>query len=311
MAKEEATEPLQDMDDISSDEMIVRKKKAPEKKTGVTVASVLKTVADALVALRAKRPLVHCLSGHVAAHFSANALLALGGSSAMVEDMSEVPPFVKLADSLLINTGTVTKVQTEAMRAAVSHANMNGKPWLLDPVAVGVLPLRTFIAKELMRRFPAMIRGNASEILFLAGNETSMCRGVESTASSDETIVQAARLAGVTRATVLVTGETDYVASEGAPVVAISNGSPMMTRVAGIGTAQGAFGAAFLGTLGSKARWEAALATALVTAIAGEIAAAKTSAPGSYQIAFLDALAAIKPDDIIKRGHVKLIERAS
>ena len=162
-----------------------------------------------------------------------------------------------------------------------------------------------------MRRFPAIIRGNASEILFLAGNETSMCRGVESTASSDETIVQATRLAGVTRAAVLVTGETDYVAAEGAPVVAISNGSPMMSRVAGIGTAQGAFGAAFLGTLGSKARWEAALATALVTAIAGELAAAKTSAPGSYQIAFLDALAAIKPDDIVKRGHVKLIEQAS
>ena len=29
-------EPLQDMDDISSDEMIVRKKRTPEKKTGVT-----------------------------------------------------------------------------------------------------------------------------------------------------------------------------------------------------------------------------------------------------------------------------------
>ena len=304
-------EPLQDMDDISSDEMIVRKKKVQEKKVGVTAASVLRTAADALDALRAKRPLVHCLSGHVAAHFSTNALLALGGSSAMVEDMSEVPPFVKLADSLLVNTGTVTKTQTEAMRAAVSHANMNGKPWALDPVAVGVLPLRTYIAKELMRRFPAMIRGNASEILFLAGNETSVCHGVESTASSDETVVQAARLASVTRAAVLVSGATDYVAGEGAPVVAVSNGAPMMSRVAGIGTAQGVLGAAFLGTLGSKARWEATLATALVTAIAGEFAAAKTSAPGSYQIAFLDALAAIKPDDVVKRGRVKLIDRAS
>lgn len=304
-------EPLQDMDDISSDEMIVRKKKAPEKKTGVTVASVLKTAADALDALRAKRPLVHCISGHVAAHFSSNALLALGGSSAVVEDMSEVPPFVKLADSLLVNTATVTKAQSEVMRAAVSHANLNGKPWVLDPVAVGVLPLRTYIAKELIRRFPAMIRGNASEILYLAGTENAVCHGVESTASSDETIVQATRLAAVTRASVLVTGPTDYVAGEGAPVVAIANGSPMMARVAGIGSVQGAFGAAFLGTLGSKARWEATLATALVTAIAGELAAAKTSAPGSYQIAFLDALAAVKPDDIVKRGHVKLIEHIS
>ncbi len=298
---------LQDMDDISSDEMIVRKKKVAEKKTGVTASFVLKTAAEALAALREKRPLVHCITGHVAAHFSANALLALGGSSAMVEDMSEITPFVKMADALLVNTGTVTKPQTEAMRAAVSHANLNGKPWVLDPVAVGLLPLRTFIAKELMRRFPAMIRGNASEILFLAGNEDSICRGAESTASSDETLVQATRLAGVTRAAVLVTGPTDYVAGEGAPVVSISNGSPMMSRVAGIGSAQGLFGAAFLGTLGSKARWEATLATALVTAIAGEMAAAKASAPGSYQIAFLDALSAIRPEDIVKRGKVKVI----
>ncbi len=33
---------LQDMDDISSDEMIVRKKKVAEKKTGVTASFVLK-----------------------------------------------------------------------------------------------------------------------------------------------------------------------------------------------------------------------------------------------------------------------------
>ncbi len=307
MAKEE----LQDMDDYSSDELIVRKKKTPEKRTGVTAASVLRTAADALDALRKKRPLVHCLTGHVAAHFSANALLSLGGSSAMVEDMSEVPQFVKVADGLLVNTGTVTKAQTEAMRAAVSHANMNGKPWVLDPVAVGSLPLRTFIAKELMRRFPAMIRGNASEILFLAGNEDSMVRGVESTASSDATIQQAWRLACVTRAAVLVTGATDYVAAEGTPVVAVSNGSPMMSRVAGIGSAQGAFGAAFLGTLGSKARWEAAVATALVTSIAGELAAAKASSPGAYQMAFLDALDAIRPEDVVKRGRVKLVDGAA
>ncbi len=303
-----AQEPLQDMDDISSDEMIVRKKKVAEKKTGVTPASVLKAAASALEALREKRPLVHCLTGHVAANFSANALLALGGSSAMVEDMSEVVPFVRMADALLVNTGAVTKPQTESMRAAVSHANINGKPWVLDPVAVGVLPLRTFIAKELIRRFPAMIRGNASEILFLAGDETSICRGAESTASSDGTPIQAMRLAGVTRAAVLVTGATDYVAAEGAPVVAVSNGSPLMSKVAGIGSAQGAFGAAFLAVLGSKARWEATLATALVTAIAGELAAEKTSAPGSYQIAFLDALEAITPADVIKRGQVKILE---
>lgn len=303
MAKEIQHE---EMDDFSDDELIIRKKRTQEKKTGVTPDAVKKTAAESLEALRAKRPLVHCLTGHVAACYTANALLALGASSAVVEDTSELSAFAGLSDSLLINTGTVTKAQTEAMRAAVSHANMGGKPWALDPVAVGTLPLRTFIAKELMRRFPAMIRGNASEILYLAGNENAVCRGVESTASSDETILQATRLAGVTRAAVLVTGATDYVAAEGAPVVALSNGSPMMSRVAGIGSVQGAIGAAFLGALGGKARWEATLATALVTAIAGELAAEKTTAPGSYQIAFLDALDALTPQDVVARAKVKV-----
>ena len=277
-------------DEFSPDELIIRKKKAPEQRTGVTADAVLKTAADALEALRAKNPLIECLTSLAGASQAANALFAAGASPMVVEDMGEATQLARAADGLLVNMGTVTKPQTDAMRAAVSHANLNGKPWVLDPVAVGVLPLRTYIAKELMRRFPAMIRGNASEILFLAGNETAICHGVESTASSDETYTQATRLADVTRAAVLVTGATDYVAGEGAPVVAISNGSPMMARVAGIGTVQGLFGAAFLGTLGSKARWEATLATALVTAIAGELAAAKASAPGSYQIAFLDAL---------------------
>jgi hydroxyethylthiazole kinase len=76
--------------------------------------------------------------------------------------------------------------------------------------------------------------------------------------------------------------------------------------VAGIGSVQGAIGAAFLGALGGKARWEATLATALVTAIAGELAAEKTTAPGSYQIAFLDALDALTPQDVVARAKVKV-----
>ena len=217
-------------EDFSDDELIIRRKKAPEQKTDVTAANVLKIAADALGALRAKKPLVQCMTNVVAPNFTANALLALGAAPAMVEDMGEASQFTKVADSLLVNVGTVTKPQADAMRAAVSHANMGGKPWVLDPVGVGALPLRTFTAKELMRRFPALIRGNASEINFLVNNEVSG-RGVDTTVTSDDVAQSAARLAGVTHAAVLVTGETDYVAAEGAPLVAVANGSPLMARV--------------------------------------------------------------------------------
>lgn len=293
-------------EDFSDDELIIRRKKAPEQKTDVTAANVLKIAADALRALRAKKPLVQCMTNVVASNFTANALLALGAAPTMVEDMGEASQFTKVADSLLVNVGAVTKPQADAMRAAVSHANMGGKPWVLDPVGVGALPLRTFTAKELMRRFPALIRGNASEINFLVNNEVSG-RGVDTTVTSDDVAQSAARLAGVTHAAVLVTGETDYVAAEGAPLVAVANGSPLMARVTGLGCAQGAIAAAFLGTLGGKARWESTLAAALVVAIAGEQTAVKAKGPGTFVPAFLDALDSLKPEDVLKLGKVKIV----
>lgn len=293
-------------EDFSDDELIIRRKKAPEQKTDVTAANVLKIAADALRALRAKKPLVQCMTNVVASNFTANALLALGASPAMVEDMGEASQFTKVADSLLVNVGTVTKPQADAMRAAVSHANMGGKPWALAPSGVGPLPLRTFTARELMRRFPALIRGNAAEISFLVNNEVPP-RGAAP--SSDDVALAAARLAGVTHAAVVVTvtGSKDYVAAEGTPLVAVLNGSPMMSRVAGTGCVQGAVAAAFLGALGAKARWESAVAASLVVSLAGEFAAAKAAGPGSFVPAFLDALASLTPEDVLKSGKVKIV----
>ena len=213
-----STEELNDQADFADDELIIRKKKQPEQKTGVTAAGVLKTAAEALEALRAKGPLVQCMTNAVAADSTARALKALGAAYAMVEDMGEASQFTSVMDGLLVNVGTATKPQTDAMRAAVSHANMGGKPWVLDPVGVGALPLRTFTVKELMRRFPALIRGNADEINFLVHN-TLPARGT--TLTSDAVAQDAARLAGVTHAAVLLTGATDYVALEGAPLVAV------------------------------------------------------------------------------------------
>jgi hydroxyethylthiazole kinase len=55
------------------------------------------------------------------------------------------------------------------MRAAALSAQNAGKPWTLDPVAVGALTLRSAFCHELLSLQPAAIRGNASEIMALAG----------------------------------------------------------------------------------------------------------------------------------------------
>jgi hydroxyethylthiazole kinase len=248
-------------------------------------------VAD-LAALRRRAPLTHCLTNIVASGFTANVLLALGASPAMVIAEQEAGEFAAIAAALLINVGTVTDSAARAMERAAAAAAGAGTPWVLDPVAIGALAWRRRIATGLLAHAPAVIRGNASEILSMAGADGGG-KGVESTASSAASLGAARALAGRTGAVVAVSGEVDYI-TDGAAVVAVAGGDPMMTRVTGTGCALGAAIAAFLGAGCSALR--AATAASAVFARAGERAIAQARGPGSFAAAFLDELALIGPD---------------
>lgn len=54
------------------------------------------------------------------------------------------------------------------MRAAAEAAGRSGRPWVLDPVAVSASDFRMEACLGLLELRPAVIRGNASEILGLA-----------------------------------------------------------------------------------------------------------------------------------------------
>ncbi len=266
-----------------------------------TETDFIKSSCELLERVREKAPLVHCMTNAVVTGYTANCLLALGAAPAMIDDANEAAQFAAITGGLLVNVGTITERQAEAMRGAVDAANQAKRPWVLDPVAVGFLSLRTKLSMELKGKRPAIIRGNASEIMALAGFKGT-ARGVDSTAAVNEAKDAAELLCVQTGAAVLVTGEIDYVCSVGRMPVSIANGSPIMTRVTGVGCAQGAIAAA-LAAVGEDV-YLAAVATALIMGIAGEIAAENATRPGAYQIALLDALDAIDADAIRKRGKV-------
>ncbi|MGC0065900.1 hydroxyethylthiazole kinase, partial [Enterobacter asburiae] len=118
---------------------------------------------------RTRSPLTHCMTNDVVQTFTANVLLALGASPAMVIEAEEAEQFAGIADALLINVGTLTSPRAQAMRRAIESAVAAGKPWTLDPVAAGALTFRTRFCHQILALKPAAIRGNASEILALAG----------------------------------------------------------------------------------------------------------------------------------------------
>ncbi|NTW52514.1 MAG: hydroxyethylthiazole kinase [Chlorobiaceae bacterium] len=246
-------------------------------------------VVEDLANLRQKVPLVHCLTNDVVNNFTANVLLAAGASPAMVVTIEEVEEFVRFAQALLINVGTITTSSAQAMLRAAAVAHETGTPWVLDPVAAGALKFRTGIVKELIGFQPTVIRGNASEILAVSG-EAGNARGVDSTASSNEALDAAVGLASSIGTVVALSGEVDYV-TDGTSIISIPGGHEIMTRVTGIGCTLGALIAAFLPVTPSPLR--AATAASAVYAFAGEEAVKENRGTGSFAVAFLDLLSTI------------------
>ncbi|MBB1201539.1 hydroxyethylthiazole kinase [Enterobacteriaceae bacterium 89] len=235
---------------------------------------------------RTHSPLVHCITNDVVQTFTANVLLALGASPAMVIDAEETPQFAAIADALLINVGTLTQERAGAMRAAIESANANHKPWVLDPVAVGALTLRTEFCHQLLALRPAVIRGNASEIMALAGMSQGG-RGVDTTDSASAALPAAQALARQISTLVVVTGEVDYV-TDGHRTVAVEGGDPLMTRVVGTGCALSAVVTASCALPGD--RLDNVAAACAMMKRAGQTATRKSEGPGSFVAAFLDAL---------------------
>jgi len=221
-------------------------------------------LADALAALREQPPLVQCLTNVVVAGWTANVLLAVGAAPAMVDNPHEAGEFATIAGGVLVNLGTPDDDTASAMHLAVAAAKQAGTPWVLDPVAAGALAWRTGLAQQLLSEArPAIIRGNASEILALAGGTGG--RGVESVDTPEAAAQVAMDVAEQEQTVIAVSGPVDHI-TDGSRLVRVANGHPWLTRVTGGGCALGALMAAFAAVT-PDAVVAAAAATATLTVV--------------------------------------------
>ncbi|MBM7471793.1 hydroxyethylthiazole kinase [Subtercola frigoramans] len=249
-------------------------------------------IGNALRLLRENPPLVQCITNIVVAQWTANVLLAAGAAPAMVDNPREAGGFASIASGVLINLGTPYDDTALAMLKAVKSAGAAGVPWVLDPVAVGPLAWRTELAHHLLDTSPPhIIRGNASEILALAGGAGG--RGVDTTDTAESAVDAADSLAREYSCVVAVSGEVDQL-TDGVRRVRIHNGHPLMTQVTGVGCALGALMAGFSGVV-DEALLAAAAATATLT-VAADLAAAHCRGTGSFAVGLLDELTVLTPE---------------
>lgn len=260
---------------------------------------------EMLAGMRAQKPLVHCITNFVAMNIAANVVLAAGASPAMVHAPEEAGEFAGLCGAVTINIGTLSPVLLQGMCAAVQTANHNAIPWVLDPVAHFAIAYRRDAAQHLLSLKPAIIRGNASEILTLAGF-AAHGQGADSGDDAGAAYSAAVQLARDQQCIVAVTGAYDLV-TDGQATMRIDGGSALMPQITALGCAltclTGAFAAAHKTQL-----FEATVAALAMYAVAGAQAAHSATGPASFQVQFIDALAALAPAYFQSHAKVQCYE---
>jgi hydroxyethylthiazole kinase len=258
---------------------------------------------QALASLRLQSPLIHNITNFVVMNFTANVLLAVGASPVMAHAAEEVEDMVSIAGALVVNIGTLSPQWVSSMKLAMKKAKELNKPIVLDPVGAGATAYRNAVLSELLHIAPpTIIRGNASEILSLAGSVANT-KGVDSTASSMDSLEAAKALSKNYGSVVSVSGATDVIVS-GERIAYVDNGVALMTRITGMGCSASAVAGAFAAL--STDYFLSAVTAAATMGVCGEMAFQNAQQPGSFQIAFLDALAEITPEKLNDSAKIRL-----
>lgn len=259
-------------------------------------------VATAVDAVHDRNPMAGSITNTVTIDFVANAQLAVGGSAAMVYLPDEGECLVGAGNAVYLNMGTLFPIYAETVPATARAAHESGKAWVLDPVGIGIGSLRTKLLSQLKEYKPAIVRGNASEIIALAGlwdltgsaEDLSRARGVDTTDTVEAARSAAVALARYTGGAVAVSGKVDLI-TNGETVVLSRGGSSLMEKVTGFGCSQGGVLAVYATQTDP---FTAAVAGVNHYNHAGRAAAQKAAAPASFKVAFIDCLYLATPEDI-------------
>ena len=266
-------------------------------------------IIHAVDAVKWTNPLVGSVTNAVTINFVANAQLAIGGSAAMVYLGEEGEILADVGGAFYINTGTLLPLHEQSLPLIAKKLHGLGKPWVLDPVAVGIGTLRSSILTQLKVYKPSVVRGNASEIIALAGlwaldkATKSNVRGVDSTDAVSSAKDAAIALAKWTGGAVAVSGETDLV-TDGSIVAFSHGGSHYFEKITGAGCSLGGVTAVYAAV---ATPFVAALTATAVYNLAGQRAEQKAAGPGSFQSEFIDELYKATPEDVAN-NHFEIEE---
>lgn len=281
---------------------------------------LLQKIPELLNEVKSKNPLTHCITNFVTVNDCANAVLAIGASPIMSEDIEEVAEVVSIADALVINIGKLSHEQVEAMKISSAQANKINTPVILDPVGVGISQLRNKVTLEIIENYKlAAIRGNITEIKTIAKltgiiSESNTAKGVDVSESDiitqdnlNENADVISKLAAKLDTVILASGPIDIL-SDGETTIAIDNGDEMMPYITG----SGCMLSSIVGScIGATNPLEGTLLAALLMAISGEKARSKVdnenAGTGSFRAYLIDYLYKLDGQTLINKSNIEIL----
>ncbi len=249
---------------------------------------------DIILKVRSVSPLVQNITNYVVMNNTANALLAAGASPIMAHAPEEMEDMQTICSALVVNIGTLSTPWIDAMEKAMLKAKKMKHPIVFDPVGAGATHFRNETIKKLLTKTaPDFIRGNASEIMSVAGI-SSKTKGVDSTEQSTNAVESARLLSEKYNCVVCISGETDIIV-QGHKTAFVHNGHEMMTRVTGLGCSSSALLGAF--SVVEDDPFMACLAETIFMGICGELAQKTSNGPGSLQVNIIDKFANLTKEE--------------
>lgn len=282
--------------------------------------NINKKVSKLIEDLKEQSPLIHCITNVVTVRDCANATLAVGASPIMANEPDEAIEITTIANGLVINIGTLIQDQIKTMKKSATTASKLNKPFVLDPVGVGISNIRNQTTLDIIDIYtPTIIRGNISEIKAIANllgilEEITVAKGVD-VADSDkitedniETYAELIRqIADKLNTTVAVSGPIDII-SDGDSVYTIDNGDIMLSRITGTGCMLASIMGSYL-TITNPL--DAAITATVVMGLAGELAAdsmrANNQGSGSFGVYLIDELNTISSEIIEKLANIQKV----
>lgn len=249
-------------------------------------------------------PLVLHYTNEVTINDCANITLALGASPLMSYSYEEVEEIIPIANSVVINIGTMNSSHIDLFIKAGKTANKYNKPVILDPVGVFATKSRSKLVEELLNEVKFdVIKGNVSEIKYMGGFDVKG-KGVDSFDEEDNIDNIIKKISKKLECIVVATGRVDVI-TDGEKIIKISNGTPKLKSITGTGCMSASLIGSYLGSCDDKLN--SAAMGILTMAVCGELCDTDDIGIGSFKVKLMDNIYKLNEDKLKALSKVEVL----